>query len=253
MSDKSANTPQTTSTIEIDEFSIAADTFGVLDADADAEDANEQPRSALARLTAWTAATHASGSSASHFWQSLLTGYSGQFIREIVVAVVIGLVCNGIWGIPLYQVVDVNLAISLSLIVVFAGALGIVFFLELANGMLRGAVETLVYIASLCFLPFGAVVGYMIYSGLGGGDVTSTSFVFKAYVGMFADTYSWAAARTGDVLGAIQQQRNTAGELVPVVDMQLIRVTMETLAAAAVIINFLRDWLRPVAVASRYR
>lgn len=172
------------------------------------------------------------------FWNS----YSKQFVREVIMGLIIGLVCNGIWGIPLYQVVDVNLAISISFLVVIFVMLFFVFLMEISQGQWWDALDTTIVILTSAFLPFGAVLGYMIYGWLGGGDVTSASFVYKTYVGFFGSIYEQVAATTGDFLGWIVERKNEAGELVSQVNMTLVREWVPIIASAATILNFLREW-----------
>jgi hypothetical protein len=175
---------------------------------------------------------------------AFMSAYTLQFVREMIVGIIVGLICNGIWKIPLPQVVDVNLALSLSLLVLTLLGLVVVFFLELFNAMWRGALETLVYISTAIFLPFGAIVGYIIYGWLSGAEPIADSRVYSIYIGYFAAAYGFLAESFGDVLGAIEQTKDAAGEMQSTVNMQLIKEWVPILAALAAIINFFRDVFR---------
>lgn len=189
-------------------------------------------------LLSFTSTAQNSAIVSQRFWSS----YSKQFIRETIMGLIIGFVCNGLWGIPLYQVVDVNLAISISVLALIVVLLVFVFLMEIAQGKWWDALDSTIFILTSAFLPFGAVLGYMIYGWLGGGDVTSASFVYKTYVGFFGSIYEVVAVSTGDVFGWIVERKNEAGELVSQVDMTLVREWVPIIASAATILNFLREW-----------
>ncbi len=245
---------RTTELDSIDQAELAndiADAFILEDRlEPEASDNGKTFAASLAAWGAWLGVRHAAAdsSSGSGFWSA----YSGQFVSQMVAAFVIALVCNAFWKIPLYQVVDVNLALSLSYLALVIAALSIIFFLELANMMWRGALETIFYISTAAFLPFGLVLGFMIYAGLSSQEATSGSVVYKTYVGLFGTAYTWLASITGDMFGLIKETKNTAGEIIKQVNTDMLKVWVPILAGAATVANVVRDFVRSSAAQAAY-
>lgn len=168
--------------------------------------------------------------------------YGVTWLRDVMIAFFVALICNGIWGVPLYQVVDVTLALSLTSTAVVAALLAMILVYEVFNGLLRGALESLVYLAALAFLPFAAITGYMIYGWLGGGDVTTASFVYKIFVGLFVKGYTVVAGVFGDVFGAITQKQTETG-VVSAVDVPLLLQWTMAVSAAIAALDKIAKWI----------
>lgn len=238
-----------------DDFSIV-DAFNAFETEIESE--GDRPGSVLATLTSWTMTRFAAADDdyeSSSTSSSLLKNYGAQWGLQVVSALIVSLICNGIWGIELRHVVDVNLALSLSWLALSTTALVVILGYEVLNGMFRGAFESLLLITFAILLPFGAIFGYMIYGWFGGGDVTNESFVAKAYVGIFANAYGYLASISVDILGAIQERKNDAGVLITSVNADVVQRWVATLANVAGIIAFLRSLRRPqpAPASSRYR
>lgn len=170
-------------------------------------------------------------------------GYWIQWAYYVFVSLFFALICNGLYGIPLYQVVDVNLALFLTWVAVLATLLAVGLIFELAKGDFTNAFEALLYIALLAFLPFGAITGYMIYGWLGGGQITNASFVYDGFIGIFTKTYQYLSLVNGDVLGAIQVEETAKG-IVKSVNTDLLlqwtQIAAGSLAAADVLVRWIR-------------
>ena len=164
----------------------------------------------------WRAATYDDadeGADAPSWLTNFAKNYGQMWLRFAATALFFGVVCNGIFGIPLYQVVDVNLALLLFWIAITVGLLLIVFAIEVFNGDFRDALVTLLYFAAFVFLPFGAITGYMVYVWLGGGPVSDASFVYEGFMGIFTTGYTYVSAFVGDVFGAIEIKKTAQGAI----------------------------------------
>lgn len=231
-----------------DDFSIVGDALNTIDADFDA--AGERHTSALATLSTWTTTRHAvaasfAGESSFVDWAK---DYGRSWGRQVIIALVIAAVCNKIWGIPLYQVVDVNLSLSLSWAALYAAALALILAYEIFNGLFRGALESLILLAALALLPFGAILGYMIFSWLGGEEVTSKSFVYQLYVGVFARGYSYLSALINwDIFGVISERKNDVGVTVTTVNAAALATWIGIISGTMAIINYALNWMRRAA------
>ena len=225
-----------------DDFSIVANAFDAVDSDV--ERGRDRPGSTLAMLTSWMTTAHAAdvdrGSSSSSVLS--MRAYGRTWVYYVFAALVIALICNGIFGIPLEQVVDVNLALFLSWVAIIAGGMVIIMAFEVVNGDFRGAFESLLYIAAFVFLPFGAITGYMIYGWFGGGAV-GDSFVYNGFLGLFVKGYTRIATVIGDVLGAVTVAPNEHGVDEAKTNANIILTWTQVAAGGLAAIDIVLGWI----------
>lgn len=136
-------------------------------------------------------------------WAVVLQDFARAWFSYGVLAVIMAGITHGIFHIPLWQVVDVILALFL-FYVAFVGCLSLIaFFLDIVGGELIVSLSRVISIALLPLLPMGAVLGFLAY-GFFVEEGFDTSFVYQGYVGLFADGYGWAVTQTGDFLGVVK-------------------------------------------------
>lgn len=173
-------------------------------------------------------------------FSALLQVYGYVWLRFVVTAVIVAAIANGIFGIPLWQIVDVNLSVFLFFVGLYVAWNIARLLADILRRDLASAIAHLILIPMLALLPFGVIAGYMIYGVLGGGEVAGASFVYDGFVNMFAQGYKQLAGVVGDFFGAIKEVKTSKG-LTPTVDLA-------TLAQAAGIVGGLATavgvWLR---------
>lgn len=133
-------------------------------------------------------------------WAIVLQDFGRAWFSYGALAVIMAGITHGIYHIPLWQVVDVILALFL-FYVAFVGCLSLIaFFLDIVGGEIIVSMSRLISIGLLPLLPMGAVLGFLAY-GFFVEDGFDQSFVYQGYVGLFAQGYSLVVTLTGDVLG----------------------------------------------------
>lgn len=128
-------------------------------------------------------------------------------------ALIIAGITNGIYGIPLWQVADVTLALMLFFAGVIAALTVMAACIDLVGGEIGVAFARVLGLALLVFLPFGAISGYVIYGWLGGGEIAGASFVYDGFVGLLPRAYELLSGRAGDFLGVIAKVEAPEGSI----------------------------------------
>jgi len=180
------------------------------------------------------------GAGAPGWLSNFAKNYGQMWLRYALTALFFGVVCNGIFGIPLYQVVDVNLALLLTWIAFVGALLVFILALEIFNGEFRDGLVTLLYLAAFTFLPFGAITGYMVYGWLGGGPVSEASFVYEGFMSIFTTGYKYISGVFGDVFGAIEIKETAQGAISTINSDTLLKWSQIIPPAIAVIEFVLR-------------
>jgi len=165
-------------------------------------------------------------------------GYSTVFVNNLFSAALFAFACHYLWGLPLAQVVDVNLAFFLfttGVLILFYA-----FFLaqSLASGEWYGALFWLVLAVLSALLPFAAILGFGLYGWLLSENWAADASVYQSYVGVFADGHQWVYGRAGDVLGLMTVDTNASGIDVPKVNTDLLVQWAQITAAAVAIFEF---------------
>lgn len=205
----------------------------------------EASANARSSFWSWRTASYdvaSEGAGPSSWLSDFAKNYGQMWIRYAFTALFFGVVCNGIFGIPLYQVVDVNLALLLTWIAFIGGLLVIILALEVFNGEFRDAVATLLYLAAFTFLPFGAITGYMVYGWLGGGPVSDASFVYEGFMAIFINGYKYVSGFI-DVFGAIEVKETAQGAISTINSDTVLRWT-QIVGGGLAAVDIVARWSR---------
>ena len=102
-----------------------------------------------------------------------------------VAALFLAAVVNGLFSVPLEQVVDVVFAIQLLFVAVVVLNLGILFVEEIVTGRFTHAFASLCAAALALLFPFAAIAGYRLYASLVGADITKAINVYFQFIHTF--------------------------------------------------------------------
>jgi hypothetical protein len=143
-----------------------------------------------------------SRSSAFASWAVVMQDFARAWFSYGLLAVIMAGITHGIFHIPLWQVVDVILALFL-FYVAFVGSLSLIaFFLDIVGGEVMVSVSRLISIALLPLLPMGAILGFLAY-GFFVEESFDASFVYQGFTGLFVQGYALVVSGAGDVLGLV--------------------------------------------------
>jgi len=174
----------------------------------------------------------------------VLKDFAQAWLTYGVLTIVIAGVTHGIYGIPLWQVSDVILALFLFFVAFVASLSLIGCCLDLTRAEFVLALGRLINIALLPFLPFGMVLGFLGYGYISGQSFARESFVYAGYVGIFADSYMLVATFAGDFLTLLKVDTRVAGSTELVVDTErlvfLAQVASVLLAIAGFMVGRVR-------------
>ena len=178
------------------------------------------------------------------YWGLVLKDFAQAWLTYGLLTMAIAGVTHGIYGIPLWQVIDVILALFLFFVAFVASLSLIGFCLDLTRAEITLALGRLMNIAMLPFLPFGMVLGFLLYGFISGETFAAESFVYAGYVGVFADAYLLASAVGGDFLALLKPDTSVAGATGVVVDTErlvfLAQVASVLLAVAGFMVGRVR-------------
>lgn len=178
------------------------------------------------------------------YWSLVLKDFAQAWLTYGVLTIVIAGVTHGIYGIPLWQVSDVIMALFLFFVGFVASLSLIGFCLDLTRAEFVLALGRLMNIALLPFLPFGMVLGFLGYGYISDQSFVKESFVYAGYVGIFADAYMLATTFAGDFLALLKADTRVAGSTELVVDTErlvfLAQVASVLLAVAGFMVGRVR-------------
>ena len=197
------------------------------------------------------------------YWALVLKDFGQAWLTYGMMALLFAGIAHGIFHIPLWQVVDVILALFLFFICFFGSLSFIAGCLDLTRGEIVMALGRIINIALLPFLPIGAVLGFLAYGFIADQTFETSSFVYAGYMGVFADAYHLATGLWGDFLALMKPVRDAAGVETVTVDkarlVLLVQIASVVLAIAGFLISRSRvtyvadDTLRVSPIPSRKR
>ena len=197
------------------------------------------------------------------YWALVLKDFGQAWLAYGIVSLLFAGITHGIFHIPLWQVVDVILALFLFFICFFGSLSFIAGCLDLTRGEIVMAMGRVINIAMLPFLPIGAVLGFLAYGYVVEQDFETASFVYAGYMGVFADAYHLLSTLWGDFLALMKPVRDAAGVETIAVDkarlVLLVQIASVVLAAAGFLISRSRvtyvadDTLRVSPIPARKR
>lgn len=142
---------------------------------------------------------------------AVFQNFGRAWLGYALTALVIACITNGIYGIPLWQVADVTLALMLFFVGLIASLTVMAGIIDIVGGEIGVALARIIGLALLVFLPFAAISGYVVYGWLGGGSIAGTSFVYDGFVGLLLHAYELLAKSAGDFLGVIATVKTPEG------------------------------------------
>ena len=182
------------------------------------------------------------------YWGLVLKDFAQAWLTYGVLTIVIAGITHGIYGIPLWQVSDVILALFL-FCVGFVGSLSLIACcLDLTRAEFVLALGRLINIAMLPFLPFGMVLGFLGYGFISGEAFVKESFVYAGYVGVFADAYVLASTFAGDFLAVLKPDTSVAGATGMVVDSERLVFLAQIASVLLAIAGFMVGRVRAARV-----
>lgn len=173
------------------------------------------------------------------YWALVLKDFAQAWLAYGILSLLIAGITHGIFHIPLWQVVDVILALFVFFLGFFGSLSLIAGCLDLTRGEIILALGRIINIAMLPFLPIGAVLGFLAYGFIVEQDFATTSFVYAGYVGVFADAYQLAATLWGDFLALMKPVRDAAGVETLVVDRDRLVLLVQLASVLLAVAGFL--------------
>lgn len=157
--------------------------------------------------------------------------YALGWVFNFVVSIVGALIANGVYEVPLYQVVNVNLSVALFTGFTFA-ALQVVFLLFYLLTAKFWALPSLIFGVILSLLiPFAPIAAYQVYGWLGGLSISGESFVYDDFMSMFATAIKSVAS----VFGQLTVETPTPGATGKVIEL-VFGLRLETVSTLLTIV-----------------
>ncbi len=167
--------------------------------------------------------------------------YAYSWVFNFAISIMGALIANGIWSVPLFQVVNVNLSIALF----FAIAALVINVLVLVIGVLSGqagaAAMSLFGVLLSCLVPFAPIAAYELYAWLGGLNVAQQSFVYDDFMTLFTHTAKTIASALGQlsVLQPPEGSTDKAIDLVFGLKIETLERILASVASVIAIVKFL--------------
>jgi hypothetical protein len=160
-------------------------------------------------------ATAASRSSTSGYsYASAIRDFGMYWLRLFGISMFGAIVANGIFSVPLFQVVNVNLSMAIFVGAALAVFYGLLILYAVWNSVFA-AVPSILFGALLTvFIPFSPIAAYQLYAWIGGLAIHEQSFVYDGFMTVFADTIKWLAASVGQLQILPAQGQTPASTLV---------------------------------------
>jgi hypothetical protein len=159
--------------------------------------------------------------------------YAVSWIFNFVVALLGALIANGIYNVPLFQVVNVNLSVALFFAFSMAAIQAVLLVYSVVTVSISRVVGTIVGIVLALLVPFASIAAYQVYAWLGGLSVSGESFIYDEFMSMFAAVMKEVAVTFGQFTAQKQlpELEQGAGDLLFGLRLQTIEVWASLLAA----------------------
>lgn len=162
-----------------------------------------------------------------------LQQYAFAWVFNFFVTTFGAIVANGIFSVPLYQVVNVNLSIAIFVMLVLLAIYGVGFVFALVS-MNFSAVVVLLFGSVLAILiPFAPIAAFQIYAYFGSLSVGGESFIYDGFMESFAVAAKFLASATGQL--TIEVPLDPAGPK----KILFFGMSLETLSQASGVAGFL--------------
>lgn len=158
----------------------------------------------------------------------LWLGFAGLWFISFILALGSALIANGIWGVPLFQVVNSSLSVSLFFVYVFMALTLIGIFFSVMSGNFNGTGELLIILVIYALLPFGAISAFALYGWLGHLKLDE-AFVYTDFM-----------KRVGSVIGFIASLFGAQSRQV----ISFFTIASPVVGTLAALIAIMRAWKR---------
>lgn len=126
----------------------------------------------------------------------LWLGFAGLWFISFILALSTAIIANGIWGVPLFQVVNSSLSVSLFFVYLFMALTVIGIFFSAMSGNFNATGELLVIFVIYALLPFGAISAFALYAWLGHLKLDE-AFVYADFMKRVGSIFGFAASLFG--------------------------------------------------------
>jgi hypothetical protein len=149
-------------------------------------------------------------------------------------------VANGLYSVPFYQVVNVNLSVSVFMAYAGVALSGIALIVCVLTGAWRGAFSSVVGVLLSLLLPFAPIAAYQVYGWLGGLAVSGDSFVYDNFMSLFATAAKAIASTFGQLTIELPKPGSTgkALELIFGLKLETFATIISMAASLIAVINF---------------
>lgn len=113
--------------------------------------------------------------------QALWLGFVGLWLISFLLAFFSALVANGLWAVPLFQVINSSLAVSLFFVYLAMGLSAFGMVVMLLTGQFSDAVQAFIVLLIYALLPFGAIAAFSLYAWIGHLSLNG-AFVYEDFM-----------------------------------------------------------------------
>lgn len=126
----------------------------------------------------------------------LWLGFAGLWFISFILALGSAIIANGIWGVPLFQVVNSSLSVSLFFVYALMALTIIGIFFSTMGGNFKSTGELLIILVIYALLPFGAITAFALYAWLGHLKLDD-AFVYTDFMKRVGSIFGFAASLFG--------------------------------------------------------
>lgn len=179
---------------------------------------------------------HAESQSGGFAFGAAFQSYAYSWLFSFVTTLLGAAIANGIWNVPFFQVVNVNLSIALSVAILVLGlnTLGLVLSLPSGQPGLIGVGLFGVLLSLL--IPFAPIAAFQLYALFGGLPIADQSFIYDDFMNAIKTVAGWAGQLS--VMQPPPGSSEKAVDLILGMKMDTLRDTLAIVASALAIISF---------------
>lgn len=126
----------------------------------------------------------------------LWLGFAGLWFISFILALGSAIIANGIWGVPLFQVVNSSLSVSLFFVYLLMALTIIGIFFSVMGGNFNSTGELLIILVIYALLPFGAISAFALYAWLGHFKLED-AFVYNDFMKRVGSIFGFIASLFG--------------------------------------------------------
>ena len=111
----------------------------------------------------------------------LAQGALGLWIFSFVFALISSVIASGVFGVPLYQVVDADFSVVLFFLALGCAFIFLALVMNFATGNFAGVFACLFFIALYAGQSLAGAAAYLLYAAVDHVSLAGTSFVYVGY------------------------------------------------------------------------